>query len=69
MNLQPVNSSNINAIGYDSDTQTLTVEFKSGGTYEYYDVPESEFESLRTASSVGQYFQNNIRGRYRYARL
>lgn len=69
MTLQPVSSSNIAAIGYDADGQTLTIEFRSGGTYEFYDVPEQVFEGLRTASSLGQYFQNNIRGRYRYVRV
>lgn len=69
MTMQPVNSSNIAAIGYDPETQTLAIEFRSGGTYEYYDVPEQVFQGLRSAASHGQYFQNNIRGRYRYARL
>lgn len=69
MEMQPVDSSNLAAIGYDANTHTLAIEFKSGGTYEYYDVEESVYEGLRTASSHGQYFQSNIRGRYRYARL
>jgi hypothetical protein len=69
MTLQPVNSSNLAGIGYDADTHTLTIEFRSGGTYEYYDMEEQVFEGLRSASSLGQYFQENIRGRYRYARL
>jgi hypothetical protein len=46
MTMQPVNSSNIAAIGYDPETQTLAIEFRSGGTYEYYDVPEQVFEGL-----------------------
>jgi hypothetical protein len=69
MPLQPVISSNISAIDYDPDTQTLTIEFRSGGTYEYYDVEEQVYDGLRSAGSHGQYFQNNIRGHYRYARL
>ena len=69
MTLQRLKSHNIAAIGYDSETQTLAIEFRSGGTYEFYDVEEQVFEGLRSASSHGQYFQNTIRGRYRYARL
>ncbi len=69
MTLQPVSSSNIAAIGYDSDTHTLTIEFRSGGTYEFFDVEEQVYDGLRSAGSHGQYFQNKIRGRYRYVRL
>lgn len=68
MTLQSVSSSNIAAVGYDADTQTLAVEFRSGGTYEFYDVPEAVYQGLLSASSPGSYFQNEVRGRYRYAR-
>jgi hypothetical protein len=69
MTMQPVSSSNLAAVGYDPETQTLAIEFKSGGTYEYYDVPQQVFDGLLSAASHGQYFQSNIRGSYRYARL
>jgi len=69
MTLQPVNSSNIAAVGYDGASQTLTIEFRSGGTYEFYDVPEAVHQGLTQSSSLGSYFQQEIRGRYRYVRL
>ena len=69
MTMQSVNSSNIAAVGYDADSQTLTIEFRSGGTYEFYDVPEAVHQSLMQSSSLGSYFQSEIRGRYRYVRL
>lgn len=69
MTMQPVSSSNLAAVGYDPETQTLAVEFRSGGTYEYYDVPQQVFDGLLSAASHGQYFQSNIRGSYRYARV
>ena len=69
MTLEPVTSSNLAAIGYDADTYTLTIEFRSGGTYEYLDVPEDVYLGLKHASSHGQYFQSEIRGRYRYVRV
>ena len=69
MTPQPVSSSNIAAVGYDLGTQTLTIEFRSGGTYEFYDVPEEVFQGLMAASSHGPYFQSEIRGRYRYVRV
>lgn len=64
MNMQPVNSSMIAAIGYDADTKTLAVEFVKGGTYEYEDVPEEEWEAFSTAESVGKYFLANIKPNY-----
>lgn len=69
MEMMPVSSTNIAAIGYDQDSQTLRVEFRNGGTYDYFDVPETEYNSFISASSHGQYLAKNIKGRYRYARV
>lgn len=68
MTLQPVNSSSLTAVGYEADTQTLTIEFRNGGTYEFYEVPESTHQELMAAGSHGEYFARNIRGKYRYAK-
>jgi hypothetical protein len=62
-------SSTIVRFGYDRDNQVLGVEFKSAGGYQYFDVPESVFERMRTASSKGQFLAQNIKGTYRYARV
>lgn len=35
---QPVSSSNIRSIGYDSKSNTLEIEFHSGGVYQYFGV-------------------------------
>lgn len=64
-----VTSSNIQSIGYDENTQTLEVEFKNGGTYQYFDVPKHEYDSLMSASSHGQYLAANIKGKYRYSKV
>ena len=68
MTLTPVSSSNIAAVGYDKESQTLGIEFRSGGTYEYFDVPESVYESFIQSASLGKFFQTELRGRYRYVR-
>jgi len=39
MELTPVTSRHIEAIGHDELTGTLTVQFRTGATYEYEDVP------------------------------
>lgn len=61
-------SSNVARFGYDSSAQVLTVEFKNGGTYNYFDIPEVVFEQMNNASSRGQFLAQQIKGRYRYAR-
>lgn len=64
MDMRPVNSSMIAAIGYDVDSQTLSVEFSKGGTYEYADVPPEEYDALMNAESVGKYFLSHIKPNY-----
>ena len=61
-------SSNIARFRYDEVSQTLTVEFKSGTRYNYYDVPQHIFEGMESADSKGKYLNANIKGVYRYAR-
>ncbi len=62
-------SSNIARYGYDEKTRVLAVEFKNGGTYNYYDVPQMVYEQMNAASSKGQFLGQNIKGAYRYARV
>lgn len=69
MNLVPVSSSNIAAIGYDEGSMTLTVEFLSGTLYQYFDVSSQVYQELMAAGSVGTYFSQNIRNNYRYTKL
>jgi len=63
---QPVSSSNIASIGYDTDSQTLEIEFLNGSVYLYFDVPSSVHAGLMNASSHGKYFHQHIRNRYRF---
>ena len=63
------NSSNIARYRYDEKAHVLTVEFKNGGTYNYYDVPQMVYEQMNAASSKGQFLAQNIKGAYRYARV
>lgn len=65
-----VDSSNVEAIGYDSDSQELHVQFlKSGDTYVYYNVDEYVFQEFLQADSKGSYLNTNIKPRYRYTKL
>lgn len=61
-------SSNINRFRYDDPNKVLTVEFKNGGTYSYFDVPVPVFEQFKSSLSKGQFLAQQIKGVYRYAR-
>ena len=66
---QPVSSSNIRSIGYDPESQTLEIEFHSGGIYQYFNVPVSVYDALMRASSIGGYFHRYIKDRYRWKKV
>ena len=68
MEMVRVRSSNLVAVGYDSQTSTLRVEFKSG-TYDYYNVPERVHRALMSASSKGTYHARYVKWKYRYERV
>jgi hypothetical protein len=68
MNRTPVDSSSMASVGYDPTTLTMEIEFNDGAVYQYFDVPEHTYQGLISAQSVGQYFQAQVRGSYRYAR-
>lgn len=64
MDMQPVSSSNIAAIGYEADTQTLGVRFNNGTTWHYEEVPQEVFDELSGAESVGRTFNQLVKGSY-----
>lgn len=67
--MQPVESSNIGAIGFDAEEKVLYVRFKNGGEYSYNGVPDRIWEGLRTAASHGGYLASMIKGKYAYDKL
>lgn len=65
MERQPVSSSSLASVGYDPGSETLEVEFvATGKVYEYYNVPQFMYERLVEASSIGQFFNTEIRNAY-----
>lgn len=67
VDLYPVDSTSIEAIGYDPGSRELHVRFlQSGRTYAYFDVDETVYEEFRQAPSIGQFFNANIKGVYDY---
>jgi len=61
MDMQPVESSNIAAMGYDEEDKRLRVTFKSGATYDYLNVEPETHAAVIGADSVGSAFHRLIR--------
>ena len=65
-----VDSSNIEAIGYDAVSLELHVRFlKSGETYVYFAVEEWRHQEFMQADRKGIYLNTNIKPNYQYAKL
>lgn len=64
-----VESSNLDQLAYNPETQELFVQFKGGRVYSYSGVPTMIWNELLNASSHGSYFYHNIRKSYPYTRI
>jgi hypothetical protein len=76
MDRTPVESSNIQSIGYDPATRVLEVEFgkaeledPTNRIYIYRDVPRDVYEALMDDRSHGGYLNEHIAANYAYQRL
>lgn len=65
----PVVSSNIKAIFYDKNNDTLAVKFLDDDVYEYSDVPSAIYSAFLIAPSKGRFFHQNIRDVYNSVKL
>jgi len=63
-----VDSSNVAAIGYDEEDNSLFVRFNSGQEYVYYNVPVETVAAFNDADSKGKYLNERIKGAYEYAK-
>lgn len=69
MKLQPVESSMIQAVGYDEEAEALQVRFNSGQVYEYSGVPKMVFDRLMAAESKGSFMHEAIIDCYPYRKI
>ena len=69
VNRASVRSRDIAIVGYDDDTSTLEIAFRSGGVYRYWDVPRDVYVSLMSSPSHGIYFSRNIRRNFAFAKV
>ena len=69
MDFIPVRSTNLEAIGYDPETETMGVRFVDGSAYEYTGVPQKVYDHVRRAPSVGKVFASIVKNNYLHRRL
>ena len=63
VDMVPVKSSAIKAVGHDAGTGIVHVEFHSGGTHRFGPMSAAEFERFRNAESIGKHFHAHIRAK------
>lgn len=66
---QEVDSSMMENISYDEAVQELSVTFKNGSVYHYYDVEQPIFDGLEQSASKGRFFIRHIRPWYKFKRI
>ena len=69
MNVIAVDSTTLSAVAYDAVRGVMLVQFRDKAIYGYFSVPLSVYEGLLGAVSKGSYFNQFIRGGFRYARV
>lgn len=68
-----VESSNVRAVGYDSPTKVLEIEFTSGSVYRYEGVMVPVWREFvrrkQSGESIGRYFNANVKGIYAFHKV
>jgi lysyl-tRNA synthetase, class II len=62
-------STTLKTATFQEHSAFLDLEFRSGTTYRYREVPQRVYQELLKAESKGQYFNQHIRNRFRYVRI
>ena len=65
MSFRPA-SSNVEEVSFDDSTDTLTVTFSSGDSYNYLNVPASVYRQFQAAPSAGAFVHRQLKGRYQF---
>jgi hypothetical protein len=64
--MQPVDSSSVESVGFDPQTNELWIEYVGGATYVYAPVPRSVYRDLLGSDSIGTYINRFIKPRFGY---
>lgn len=67
------NSTHLDFMMYNKSAKVMVIGFVNGRTYKYFDVPIYHYDNLininDSKGSVGGYFNQNIRNKYRYKEI
>jgi len=66
--MQYVDSSNIEQVGYDADQSELHVVFNDGSHYVYQGVPGEVFEEMINAPSKGSFLNREVKNVYSFVK-
>jgi|SRR3954462_9352921 hypothetical protein len=66
---EPLASTALATAGYSKRLRILEVEFCNGAIYRYLDVPAGVYGAFRSSESKTQFYDWNIKGRYRSLRV
>src|SRR5436853_7259232 len=66
---EPLASTALATAGYSRRLRILEVEFCNGAIYRYLDVPADVYSAFRSSESKTQFYDWNIKGRYRSLRV
>jgi hypothetical protein len=69
MEREMVASSTVLSVGYDLPSETLEVEFKNGGLYQYYNVPEAIYQQFMASDSKGKFLHVYVKNAYPCSRV
>lgn len=64
-----IKSSNLKKTTYDVESKDLIVEFNTGVSYQYSDVPHSTYTQFRKSESQGKFFSTEISKKFKYKKL
>jgi len=67
--MHPVKSSNVDAVGFDDETNELHVLYKNGGHYVYEGVAKSIHDNVLAADSIGGFLAANIKHKFKWRKL
>ena len=69
MRVATVESTTLATVAFDEARELLRLEFCSRAVYLYFGVPAAVHQALLGAPSKGRYFNQTIRGRFRFCRI
>ena len=67
--MKSIQSKLIGSVGYDKASQVLQLQYNSGATYRYKNVPQITYDEMMSASSVGAYVMKNIAHKFDFDKI